>query len=313
MKLSVVIPVMNEQDNVKPILDALEVSLKNISHEIIFVDDGSSDETKENILKSKAKHIKLLVFNRNYGQTSAMAAGIAEAEGEFIVTIDGDMQNDPKDIPVMLERIEKENLDVLMGVRKSRKDGVFLRKIPSIIANCLIRRSTKLKITDIGCTLKIFRSNIAKKLDLYGELHRFIPVLAHINGAKIDEMYVAHKKRHAGTSKYGINRVFKVVSDLMLMLFFVKYRQKPMHLFGTLGILGMMIGGTLLSILAVEKLMGHDIGTRPMFFIAILCITTSIQFITTGFIAELLMRTYYRSKNEKPYEIKEIYRAGQKK
>lgn len=310
MELSVVIPVMNERENIGPLLANISSALQGMSYEVIFVDDGSTDGTVEELIRLSGPNIRILVFGRNYGQTSAMAAGIESAMGEFVVTMDGDLQNDASDIPLMLKRLRKNNLDVVVGIRKKRKDGIFLRKIPSIIANFLIRKMVGINITDIGCTLKVFRNHLAKKLDLYGELHRFIPVLASMHGAKIDEMQVKHHSRQSGQSKYGISRVVKVLSDLMLMLFFIKYRQKPMHLFGTLGLGSMAIGLLLMAYLIAEKLVGHSIGNRPMFYISILCMLASIQFITTGFIAELLMRTYYGANQKKPYTVNAEYKGG---
>lgn len=306
MRLSVVIPVYNEQENVEPMVLALKEFLTGITHEVIFVDDGSSDATPDKIndLSKKDKHIKLVQFQRNYGQTAAMAAGIDAATGKFIVTLDGDLQNDPSDIPLMLKKLEDEKLDIVAGIRANRQDGMYLRKIPSKIANFVIRNLTKVHLSDYGCTLKVFRSSIAKQLDLYGELHRFIPVLGHLEGAKIDEMPVKHHARIHGESKYGIGRTFRVISDLLLMIFLLKFRSKPMHLFGALGVFMLMIGGAAESYLLILKMFGQDIGTRPLFYIGILLIITGVQLITTGFVAELLMRTYYGSQNKKPYNIR---------
>ena len=311
MKLSVVIPVYNEEDNIFPLIEAIDDALKEVSYEVLFVDDGSTDKTIPNILKYTEPHIRLLQFSRNFGQTSAMAAGIEAARGEYIVTIDGDLQNDPSDIPLMMAKLEQEELDMVAGCRAKRKDGWMLRKIPSIIANKLIRRITKIHIRDYGCTLKLFRKEIAKNLDLYGELHRFIPVLASINGAKIAEMDVKHHARRFGASKYGIGRTFRVASDLLLMAFFIKYRQRPMHLFGTLGLFSGLIGGLIEIYLLILKLMGEDIGGRPLFFVGIMLIITGVQLITTGFIAELLMRTYFQSKHSAPYMIAKHYQGGE--
>ena len=233
---------------------------------------------------------------------------IEYAEGEFIATMDGDMQNDPSDIVPMLKKLEKDNLDLLNGIRAKRKDGFILRKIPSKIANWLIRKVTKVSITDLGCSLKIFRSEMAKKLDLYGELHRFIPIIASIYGAKIGEVAVKHHSRKFGETKYGLSRTFRVLSDLFLMIFFIKYRQKPMHLFGTLGIGTAIISGFITAYLLVMKMLGADIGGRPLFFVDILLILMSIQFITTGFLSELLMRTYFASDKSKPYIVKKVHK-----
>jgi dolichol-phosphate mannosyltransferase len=310
MLLSIVVPVYNEQENIKPLLDEFAKTMGNIEHEIIFVDDGSTDTTKEEILAHSKEHISLIAFSRNFGQTSAMAAGIEAATGKYIATIDGDLQNDPADIHHMLEIIKTGNYDVVAGRRLKRQDGMFLTKIPSKIANWIIRKVTKVEIRDSGCTLKLFTANIAKKLDLYGELHRFIPILADIKGAKIIEVNVKHHPRKFGYSKYNIFKTFKVISDLLLMLFFQKYRQKPMHLFGNIGGL-MFLSGSLIEVyLLFLKISGQSIGGRPLFYIGILLLITSIQLVTTGFIAELLMRTYYGSQKEKPYVIAKTYKNG---
>ena len=306
-KLSVVIPVMNEEDNIKPLFKALREALKDIDYELIFVDDGSTDSTVSKIKEEADSRTKLIVFNRNFGQTTAMAAGIDEAEGEIIATIDGDLQNDPRDIPIMMEKLEKEGWDVVAGIRAKRQDGLMLRKIPSKIANWIIRKSTGVYISDYGCTLKVFRKDVAKNLGLYGELHRFIPVLAALYGAKMTEMPVRHHPRIHGVSKYGIGRTFKVISDLMLMLFFQKYGTKPMHLFGTLGF-GMFGIGMLINFyLFILKLFGQSIGTRPLLILGVMLTLGGIQLITTGFLAEIMMRTYYESQNKKPYVIKEKF------
>lgn len=309
-EVSVVVPLYNEEDNVNAMYDSVKSALKGINHEIIFVDDGSFDDTIKNALKIKDKNFKLVKFSRNYGQTSAMAAGIEKASGEYIATLDGDLQNDPSDIPAMLKKIKEEKLDIVAGRRNKRKDGMFLRKVPSLIANFLIRKTTGVYVSDYGCTLKLFRSEIAKKLELYGELHRFIPILASMHGAKIKEMGVKHHARQFGASKYGISRTIRVISDLMLMLFFVKYRQKPMHLFGTIGQVSLSISALLFLYLFGIKLFGGDIGHRPMFVIAILLFVTGVQFLSTGFIAELLTRVYYSNEKKKPYNIAEIYVGG---
>lgn len=310
MKLSVVIPVMDEEGNVKLLLDAVYAALDGkYSYELILVDDGSSDETIPLIKEYANEHTKLLVFNRNYGQTTAMAAGIEAARGDLIVTLDGDLQNDPDDIPSMIEKLESEGWDLVAGRRLKRQDGMFLRKVPSKIANWIIRRSTGVYISDYGCTLKVFKRDVAKNLGLYGELHRFIPVLAKMYGAKITEMDVKHHARIHGESKYGLGRTFRVMSDLLLMLFFQKYRVKPMHLFGTLGIGSLTIGALINFYLLILKLFGEDIGHRPLLTLGILLVLAGVQLITTGFVAELIMRTYFESQNKKPYTVKEEFVA----
>jgi dolichol-phosphate mannosyltransferase len=310
MKLSVVIPMYNEEENVQPMMDALDDALVGLEHELIFVDDGSIDETVPRLKKYRRKHVRIIQFRRNFGQTSAMAAGIQAAKGTYIAMLDGDLQNDPRDIPLMLKKLQDEKLDMVAGIRKKRKDGFMLRKIPSLVANYLIRKMTKVTLKDYGCTLKVFKAEIAKGLDLQGELHRFIPILAVINGAKMAQMDVRHHPRKFGTSKYGISRTLKVASDLLLMFFFIKYRQKPMHLFGGMGLLAIALGGLIETYLLILKIMGESIGTRPLFYVGILSIIVGVQLITSGFVAEILMRTYYGAQDKTPYVIANEYAAG---
>ena len=306
MKLSVVIPLMNEEESIKPLFEALKSALSGIEHEIIIVDDGSTDATVSTAKKYAPGNTKILIFNKNYGQTTALAAGIDHAGGELIATMDGDLQNDPADIPAMIEYLVENDLDVVAGRRAGRKDGMFLRKIPSRIANVLIRTMTDVHIRDYGCTLKVFKKDVAKNLGLYGELHRFIPVLVQLYGARMAEMDVGHNPRKYGVSKYGIGRTFKVLSDLLFMVFFQKYGQKPMHLFGTLGFLAFFLGIAINLYLLIVKLTGQEIGGRPLLMLGVILTFTGIQLITTGFIAEFIMRTYYESQNKKPYIVREI-------
>jgi len=313
MKLSVVIPVMNEEENIAPLFEAVRKALKGIDYELIMVDDGSTDRTVERMKELADERTKIVVFNRNFGQTTAMAAGIEEARGDLIATLDGDLQNDPEDIPMMIEKLEKEGWDLVAGRRKKRQDGMFLRKIPSRIANAIIRRTTGVYLHDYGCTLKVFKRDVAKNLGLYGELHRFIPVLAKMYGAKITEVDVRHHPRIHGESKYGIGRTFRVISDLLLMLFMQKYKTKPMHLFGTLGVPMLFVGLLIDAYLFLLKLFGESIGQRPLLILGVMLTLGGIQLITTGFIAELIMRTYFESQNKKPYTIKETYTGGAKK
>ena len=306
MKLSVVIPLMNEAESIGPLFDALASSLRGIDHEIVLVDDGSTDSTVAEIEKLAPANARLVVLNKNYGQTAAMSAGIDEAQGELIATMDGDLQNDPADIPMMITHLESKKLDVVAGRRAGRKDGMMLRKIPSKIANAMIRNMTNVHIHDYGCTLKVFKREVAKNLGLYGELHRFIPVLVQLYGAKMEEVDVRHHARKYGKSKYGIGRTLKVLSDLLFMVFFQKYAHKPMHLFGSLGFLTLFLGLGIDFYLLAEKILGHDIGGRPLLSLGVILTFIGIQLITTGFIAEFIMRTYYESQNKKPYIIREI-------
>lgn len=308
MKLSVVVTVYNEEDNVIPLCLKEYEALEGIDYELILVDDGSTDKTIENAKSVANERTKLLIFNKNYGQSTAMSAGIAEAKGEFIVTMDGDLQNDPADIPKMMAKLEESGMDVVAGVRANRKDGFVLRKFPSKIANWIIRNLTDVRLTDYGCSLRIYKSDIAKNLGLYGELHRFIPVLAKLQGAKMTEVDVNHHARIHGESKYGINRTFKVMADLILMIFFQKYFRRPMHLFGGLGIVTFALGFMIDLYLVIYKFVtGADIWGRPLLLLGSIMILAGIQFITVGIIAELMMRTYYESQNKTVYRLKETY------
>ncbi|MFP4024483.1 MAG: glycosyltransferase family 2 protein [Thiohalospira sp.] len=312
IKLSIVISVYNEEDNIIPLVNKIHKALANFNYEIIYVDDGSTDNTIKAIKSIYDTRIHLIELRKNYGQSSALAAGIDYATGDYIVTMDGDLQNDPTDIPHMIQKAEDDNFDLVVGIRARRKDGFILRKVPSIIANYIIRWSTGVNMKDNGCALKVFKAEIAKSIGLYGELHRFIAVLAHLEGARITQVNVKHHSRIYGKSKYGLARTFKVISDLMLMLFFKKYLQKPMHLFGTIGFIASFAGMLINIYLLVLKILGHDIWGKPLLILGVLLFLGGIQFITIGIIAEFLMRTYYESQNKKPYKIKNIFTCEQK-
>ncbi len=307
MLLSIVITLLNEQDNIAPLLQNIDNALKDWEYEVVLVDDGSTDQTVARIKQLANKHVKLLVFRKNFGQTAAMKAGIDYATGDYIITMDGDLQNDPTDIPAMIAKLETEGLDVVAGRRANRQDGFVLRKLPSSIANALIRRLTGVYIHDYGCSLKVMKQDVAKNLGLYGQLHRFIPVLASIQGAKIAEMDVKHHARVHGTSKYGLGRTFKVMSDLMLMLFFQQYMQRPMHLFGPLGIFSFFSGSAILFYLLIIKIMGNDIWGRPLLLLGMVLLIAGIQIITIGIVAEIMMRTYYESQEKTTYRVRETF------
>jgi glycosyltransferase involved in cell wall biosynthesis len=309
--LSVVITVYNEEDNIQPLLQATYAALSGMDYEVILVEDGSTDRTVAEVKKYANTRTKLVIFNRNYGQTTALAAGIDQATGEYIATMDGDLQNDPTDLPGMLQKAIDEEWDVVAGRRANRKDGFVLRKIPSKIANWIIRNSTNVHLKDYGCTLRVYKADIAQNMGLYGELHRFIPVLAKQEGAKMTEVDVKHHPRIHGTSKYGLSRTFKVMSDLILMLFFQKYFQRPIHLFGGLGLLAFLLGGIINVYLLVLKIMGEDIWGRPILILGFMLILAGIQLITTGIIAEIIVRTYFESQDKKTYRIKALYTGVQ--
>lgn len=309
LELSVVITVKDEEDNIKPLLESVHTALRGIDYEIVLVDDGSTDKTKQQILDKADSRTKLIELRKNYGQSTAMSAGIDYSTGKYIALLDGDLQNDPTDIPSMLDLLKKEDWDVVAGNRKDRKDGFFLRKIPSKIANAMIRRMTGVYIKDYGCTLKLFKREIAEELGLYGELHRFIPVLAKLQGARITQVDVKHHPRINGKSKYGINRTFKVMSDLILMVFMRKYLQKPMHLFGTIGFISMGIGIAINIYLLILKIMGHDIWGKPLLILGLILLLGGIQFITIGIIADINTRTYFESQNKKTYNVRKVFQG----
>jgi glycosyltransferase involved in cell wall biosynthesis len=308
-ELSVVITIKDEQDNIKPLLEAVRSALSNIDYEIVLVDDGSTDKTKQQVLEYADDRTILVELRKNYGQSTAMTAGIDYSHGKYVALLDGDLQNDPTDIPAMLDLLKREDWDVVAGNRKNRKDGFFLRRIPSKIANALIRRMTGVYIKDYGCTLKVFRREIAEELGLYGELHRFIPVLAKMQGAKITQIDVKHHPRVHGKSKYGINRTFKVISDLVLMVFMRRYMQKPMHLFGPIGFISFGIGAGINIYLLVLKIMGHDIWGKPLLILGLILLLGGIQLITIGIIADINVRTYYESQGKKTYNVRKVYHA----
>jgi len=309
--LSIVIPLYNEEENVVLLTSKINESLQGYIYQIIYVDDFSTDLTRKKVKEMKDPRVHLISLKKNYGQSLALAAGIDYAEGEYIITMDGDLQNDPQDIPKMLEYAVSGEYDVVTGIRQKRKDSL-VKKIPSKIANFMVRRVTKLDIKDNGCALKVFTRDIAKDLNLYGEMHRFITLLAHLEGAQIKQVPVKHHARNAGVSKYGLERVFKVVADMMLLLFIRKYFQRPIHLFGILGVLLIILGIFINIYLLIVKLVyGQDIGSRPLLIFGMMFILAGIQLFTIGIVMELLIRTYYESQNKRPYRIKSISIGGQ--
>lgn len=312
-KLSLVICVFNEEPNIKPLSEQIKEALKDYDFEAIFVDDGSTDNTRREIKNINDERFILVELKRNYGQSSALQAGIDQAEGEYVVLLDGDLQNDPADVPMMLKMMEEEEWDMVAGVRANRKDGMFLRKVPSKIANYLIRKSTGIHMKDLGCTLKIFTKETIKSIHIYGELHRYIPALITLEGAtKITQVDVNHRPRRFGTSKYNLSRTTRVLSDLILMVFFKKYLQRPMHFFGGIGIITLGIGVLINLYMLLLKILGHDIWGKPLLLLGILLVLGGIQFITTGIVAELQMRTYFESQHKKPYRIKRISATSEK-
>jgi len=305
-KLSVVVTVYNEEENIRPLIEQISTALEGYDYEIVYVDDGSTDGTLKALYSIEHDRLRVVEFRKNYGQSPALMAGIDFARGEYIVTMDGDLQNDPSDIPNMLQLAEEGGWDMVAGERVNRQDGMLLRKIPSKIANFIIRQTTDVHMKDYGCALRIFRSEIAKDMGIYGELHRFIPVLAHLEGARVRQIPVKHHARQFGKSKYGLGRTFKVVSDLLLMLFFKRYMAKPMHLFGNLG-LGVFAIGLIINLyLAGLKIMGQDIWGKPLLILGLMLVIMGVQFITIGIVIEIQMRTYFESQAKRPYKVRKV-------
>ncbi|MEM1391880.1 MAG: glycosyltransferase family 2 protein [Cyanobacteria bacterium P01_D01_bin.116] len=308
--VSVVVPVHNEVESLPHLLESISSTLieSNLSYEIICVDDGSSDGSVK-LLKGQAEtrtDLKSIILRRNYGQTAAMAAGFYHARGRAIVTLDADLQNDPVDIPMLLAKLD-EGYDLVNGWRKNRQDAAVTRLMPSKIANWLIRRITSVNVHDYGCSLKAYRSELVADMNLYGELHRFLPALAYIEGARITEMPVRHHARRFGSSKYGLGRTFRVVMDLFTIAFMKKFLNRPMHVFGLWGLIFMISGGVMSTYLTWAKLvLGQDIGDRPLLILAVLLLVTGVQLFCFGLLAELLMRTYHESQGRPIYRIREV-------
>jgi glycosyltransferase involved in cell wall biosynthesis len=299
-RLSVVVPMYNEEELAHDLIDAVSNALTDYPQpwELVVVDDGSRDKTWQR-LKERARevgpHIRVVRLLRNFRQTAAMQAGIDVARGDVIVTMDGDLQNDPKDIPLLVRKLLEEDLDLVAGWRQNRQDGFFLRKLPSRMANYLIRRVSGLEFQDLGCSLKAFRTDVLRKIRLYGEMHRFIPAwMATVTSPdRMAEVAVSHYARTKGQSKYGLSRTLRVLVDLLSIHFFLRFGTRPGHFFGGLGLLVGGAGTLMLAYMAVLKLMGESIGTRPLMFLGFFCLVAGLQFLTTGVLSELLMRTYF--------------------
>jgi glycosyltransferase involved in cell wall biosynthesis len=311
-RLSVVVPMYNEEESVAPFVMQLHGALANYRHpwELVLVNDGSADGTEQRMRIASEQwgnHVRIITLQRNFGQTAAMQAGIDAARGDVIATMDGDMQNDPIDIPHMVKRLLEEDLDLVAGWRKDRQD-TLMRKIPSRIANRLIGRITQVELHDYGCSLKVFRASIIKSVRLYGEMHRFIPAWMAANTApsRIKEEVVRHHIRQYGQSKYGLGRTFRVILDLLAVYFFMRFRSRPGHFFGRIGLIFGGLGAAGLVYLAFVKIiLGEDIGTRPLLLISVLLVVMSVQFLTTGVLSEMMTRTYFESSQTRSYVIRE--------
>ena len=311
MKLSIVVPVYNEEKNLPELFDQILATLKDVDYDwdLTFVDDGSKDRSKEVMKDLQSKHpnrVRNIMFRRNYGQTAAIVAGIDHSDGDIVILMDADVQNDPADIPVLLADTDK-GYDVVSCWRKDRQDNAITRNLPSHIANKLISFTTGVKLHDYGCTLKAYRRDILDNINLYGEMHRFIPVFANDVGAKISEVVVRHHPRKHGKANYGLERTFKVILDLITVKFLMQYSKKPIYLFGSIGGGMILVGLALFIWLVIRKLVTTTgILTSPFFQIAVMLFLLGFIAILMGLIAELLMRTYFESQHKKTYTIKEI-------
>jgi glycosyltransferase involved in cell wall biosynthesis len=307
--LSIIIPAYNEEENIKPIYNQLKIVLKNLrkKYEIIFIDDGSNDKTFENLknLALRNKTIKIIRFKRNFGQSAALAAGFNYAKGEIIITMDADLQNHPSDIPRLIKKLN--NADIVCGWRKNRKDPFISKRLPSFISNWLARKFTKVEIHDFGCTLRVYKRDVIKDLDIYGELHRYIPALAKAAGYSVTEVQVEHSARKHGKTKYKFNRFFKGMSDLLTLAFLERFGTRPAHLFNSIGLFSFGIGSLILLFLVINTLIywGTSI-VRPSLYLSVILILGGIQFITLGLMSEMITRLHYELEDKKFYKIKEI-------
>ena len=308
--LSILIPVYNEEGNLSLLYEKLMTALKKAGrpYEVIFVDDGSSDGTMEILLdlREKNPNVKIVSFSRNFGQTAALSAGIDVSKGDILIPMDGDLQTDPEDILPLLQKIE-EGFDVVSGWRKDRKDPFLTRRLPSKIANKIISLIGGVHLHDYGCTLKAYKRDILKNIKLYGEMHRFIPIYARWIGARVAEIPVRHFPRGSGSSKYGISRIFKVILDLMVLKFLLSYSQKPIYVFGGMGLL-MILGAFLAGLYAVylKYFRGTSFILTPLPLLCVFLLLSGLLSILMGFLAEILTRTYYESQGKPTYQIKEM-------
>lgn len=313
--ISVVVPLYNEADSLELLLEQLLKVMKDMqeSFELVLIDDGSTDGTGERLQQlardMDTPELVIVLLRRNYGQTPAMAAGFDVSRGHVIVTMDGDLQNDPDDIPRIINHL-REGYDLVSGWRHRRQDKELSRKLPSTLANRLIGKVTGVRLHDYGCSLKAYRRELVEDMNLYGELHRFLPALASIEGARIDEIKVNHRSRQFGHSKYGIDRTFRVLMDLLTIWFLQRFLTQPMHVFGFAGLLAITTSSLLGLHLLVVKLLGDDIGTRPLLLLSVVLGLAGVQIFCLGLLGELLMRTYHESQNRRIYRVRQVLRGG---
>ena len=310
MDISVVVPLYNEEDNVQLLYEEIKGVLDTMAEqaEIVFVDDGSRDRTlaKLEAIQAGDDHVRVVSLRRNFGQTAAMTAGFDHARGGVIITMDGDLQNDPHDIPQLVAKLN-EGYDVVTGWRHDRQDAFLSRRLPSQLANRLISWVTGVGLHDYGCTLKAFRREVIDNINLYGEMHRFIPAIASGMGISFTEVKVNHRARRFGTSKYGISRTIRVVLDLITVKFMLSYATRPLHVFGTVGVVSSLLGVLIALVLTVQRqLYGVALANRPLLLLAVLLIFMGIQFITIGLLAELVVRTYHESQKKPIYYVRKV-------
>jgi glycosyltransferase involved in cell wall biosynthesis len=308
--ISVVIPMRNESPNVAELHAQLTSALTAFGrpYEILAIEDGSTDDTFAALASIQARdaHVRVVRFRRNFGQTAAFAAGFAYARGRYIVTFDGDLQNDPQDIPSMVEMLEREGLDIVCGWRKDRKDAFLNRRLPSLIANKIISITTGVTLNDYGCSLKVFRAEVVKPMKLYGEMHRFLPAIASEFGVTIGEKVVNHRARVHGKSKYGISRTVRVVLDLLTVKFLSSYSTRPLQMFGGIGITLGLLGFLACGWVTYQRFFGYESANRPLFFAGIMLVLGAVQLLMTGLLAEMLSRTYHESQDKPIYVIREV-------
>lgn len=310
-EISVVIPFYNEEDNAVASYQEVSAVMRGMGcrYELIFVDDGSRDKTLVRLLDAAGDdpNVRIVQFRRNFGQTAAMSAGFDHSRYDIVIALDGDLQNDPAEIPAMVAKL-KEGYDMVAGWRKNRQDKFLSRRLPSMLANWIISRSTKVQLHDYGCTLKVMTGDIARGIRLYGEMHRFIPALADEMGAKITEMPVNHRERRFGKSKYGISRTVRVVLDLLTVKFLLGFSKRPIHLFGPIGLVSGLTGFALLAWLTFQRMfMSVPMGNRPMLSLAVMLVLIGMQFLVFGLLAEVLVRTYYESQAKKTYVVRKLF------
>lgn len=308
--LSIIIPIYNERESIGKLYDNLNGALSgmNLKYEVLLIDDGSIDGTFDELLKvhCKNKLFKIIRFRKNFGQTSAISAGFNYAEGEVVITLDADLQNDPRDIPVLLEKLD-EGYDIVSGWRKNRKDKAVTRRFPSIIANKIISKLTGVNLHDYGCTLKAYRKEVVKNIDLYGEMHRYIPAIASWMGVKVAEVPVMHHSRKYGKSKYGVSRTIKVILDIITVKFLLSYSQSPIQMFGLLGLFSGIVGFIVTAYLIIMRIFfNQSLADRPLFILSIFMIFIGVQLITIGLLAEVLIRVYHKVQDRATYVIKDI-------